>query len=116
MLKNKSTAPSTEWTPNHFAWSLVDGDELSVKLEEIPEGGESELHFHEKSRQFFFILEGKADVKVEERCYQLKKHDGIEVLPGKKHQISNRGTQKLLFLLISSPKVQENDILRIKTV
>jgi mannose-6-phosphate isomerase-like protein (cupin superfamily) len=84
----------------------MERDELSIKLEEIPEGGGSELHFHEKSRQFFFILEGEADVKVEDCCYKLKKHEGIEVLPGKKHQISNRGTQKLLFLLISSPKVQ----------
>lgn len=118
MIKNKSTVDMFEWAPNHFSWPLVDRNDLSIKLEEIPVGGKSEFHFHKRAFQFFFILEGEAAIKVEDSSFELKRNDGIEIPLSRRHQIENVGRNKLLFILISSPKVQDNDIftLREKTV
>ncbi|MFQ6108964.1 MAG: cupin domain-containing protein [Candidatus Aminicenantales bacterium] len=105
MVKNRATAPKVEWRPEHFAWAFLDSPELSVKLEEIPPQGRSEKHSHRKSRQFFFILEGRARFLKEEHSYSLEKHEAIEVEPEKSHQILNSGQKPLLFLLISYPRV-----------
>jgi mannose-6-phosphate isomerase-like protein (cupin superfamily) len=110
ILKSKSTIQQTEWAPNHFAWPLVDDGKLSVKLEEIPVAGESDSHLHKRSWQFFFVLDGEADVDIKNQRYQLRKHCGIGVFPNQQHQISNLGSEKLVFLLISSPRVEGDDI------
>lgn len=110
MIRNRSTVPVIEWASNHFSWPLVDSPELSVKFEEIPAGGKSELHYHNRSRQFFFILKGESVVKIENHSFLLKKYDGIEIPHRKKHQIENKGSGSLLFILISYPRVQEDDI------
>lgn len=110
MLKNVSKVSSVEWASSHFSWLFVDSHNIGVKLEEIPRGGKSDLHFHKKSYQFFFVLEGEAVFNMEDHSFGLKKHEGIEVSLGKKHQISNRGKERLLFLLVSSPKVRNDDI------
>ncbi|MFQ6088132.1 MAG: cupin domain-containing protein [Candidatus Methanofastidiosia archaeon] len=110
MIRNRSNVPKKEWAPNHFAWALVENDELSVKLEEIPIGGKSNIHYHKRARQFFFVLNGKATVKVENQEHLLKNHDEIEIPQNKRHQISNTGAKKLLFILVSSPRVLEDDI------
>lgn len=111
MKKNKLTISPMEWAPHHFAWHLVDHTELSVKLEEIPAGGSSGLHYHKKSRQFFFVLQGQASIKLEDRQYLLQKQEGLEIQPNQKHQISNNANENLRFLLISSPGIQQDDIL-----
>ena len=83
---------------------------MSIKVEEIPVAGHSDAHYHKESREFFFILEGRAKVDLTEGGYVLKKFDGIEISTESMHQISNIGEEKLLFLLISWPKVQEHDV------
>lgn len=110
MIRNRSNVLSQEWSPSHFAWSLTDRNEVSIKVEEIPVAGHSDAHYHKESRQFFFILEGRAKVDLTEGGYMLKKFDGIEISTESMHQISNIGEEKLLFLLISWPKVQEHDV------
>ena len=110
MLKNMSKVPGVEWAPSHFSWTLVDYENICVKIEEIPPEGKSEIHFHTKSFQFFLILNGEATFKLEDRTLVLRKHDGIEIPSKKRHQILNPGKKNLQFLIISSPRVQEDDI------
>jgi mannose-6-phosphate isomerase-like protein (cupin superfamily) len=111
MLKIKSAANRVEWAPEHFSWTLVDKDDLTVKLEEIPAKGKSDLHFHQRAFQFFFILEGEAEMHLREKNYSLEKHEGVEIPLNIEHQIVNKGETKLFFMLISCPKVQPEDIL-----
>jgi mannose-6-phosphate isomerase-like protein (cupin superfamily) len=89
---------------------LVDHENLSIKLEELPPGGRSDLHFHNKARQFFFLIRGQALVEVDEEMTPLGTEQGVEVPPGRRHQIVNPGDDKTVFVLVSSPRVRENDI------
>ncbi len=114
MKKSQENTPRTEWGRDHYSWPLVDSRDLGIKVEEIPPGGHSETHVHKKSRQFFFVLEGKASFLLEKSTFSLKRYEGMEVLAGKKHQIRNGGKEKLLFLLVSFPRVEESDIFRLK--
>lgn len=110
MQKSKGSVPKTEWAPEHFAWALVDDRDVSIKLEEIPPDGSSDTHYHKRSRQFFFVLEGRALMSIDDTDYPLESEAGIDVLPGKLHRIANRGSETLKFLLVSVPRVQPDDI------
>jgi mannose-6-phosphate isomerase-like protein (cupin superfamily) len=110
MLKNRQNTTRVEWSAGCFSWQLIDDKKVSIKMEEIYPGGRSDTHFHTKSIQFFFILEGEASFSLEDTQFDLKKHDGLEIPLNKKHQIINSGENNLIFLLISFPPVQEDDI------
>ena len=101
MIRSKSNSPRVEWAPRHFSWSLCDHQKMSIKIEEIPPDGKSDLHFHPGCYQFFFILEGKAEFIKEDSTYNLSKHQGIEVPCGVNHKIMNSGKNNLIFILIS---------------
>lgn len=67
--------------------------------------GSSEVrHYHERSRQFFFILSGEALMELDGEKILLKKNDGIEIPPGTPHKIINNSTDEIHFIVISSPK------------
>jgi len=110
MLKSRLNTPRVEWSPGCFSWHLVDDRKASIKIEEIKSGGRSDAHFHTRSAQFFFILEGQAALNIENNQYGLNKHEGLEIPLGAKHQILNTGKTSLLFLLVSIPPVEEDDI------
>lgn len=110
MIKTKRNTTAVEWSPGCFSWHLVDDKKISIKMEEIEPGGLPDSHFHTESIQFFFILEGRAAFNVENDQHELKKHEGIEIPLKARHQILNPGETNLLFLLVSIPPVQEDDI------
>ncbi len=67
--------------------------------------GTSEVkHYHEKSRQFFYILSGEASIIMGEENFILKEHEGIEIPPKSPHKISNHSGTELHFLVVSQPK------------
>jgi mannose-6-phosphate isomerase-like protein (cupin superfamily) len=57
------------WGNNCDGWNLVDQPGLSVKMERMPPHTAEEAHYHERARQFFFILKGTATFETSEgRC------------------------------------------------
>ena len=112
LFRSKSTCTCEEWKENHFSWILVDKPSVSIKLEEIPPGGSSDLHYHKNSLQFFFIIKGRALFYIDTQKIYLKENEGVEVPPLVKHKIESIGNESLVFILVSAPKVLEEDILR----
>lgn len=113
-MKKLNKLKKIEWSRNHFAWTLIETDYGNLKFEEIPVNGKSDIHFHQNSTQFFFITQGKAKFILDKEKYVLNENEGTEVLPGKSHQITNIGNNKLLFLLASFPSVKDTDIFPFK--
>ena len=113
MKKTRATATASEWASGHYAWPLVQQEGLSVKLEEIPPGGGSDAHYHRRSRQFFFILGGRALVRLGGAELELGPQEGVEVELGLAHQIVNAGDEALTFLLVSAPAVAPDDIIEV---
>jgi mannose-6-phosphate isomerase-like protein (cupin superfamily) len=84
-------------------WQLVRTPELSVILERMPPGASEVRHDHERTRQFFFVLEGELTIEMAGEKSILCPQQGIEVAPKTPHQVFNRSTQDLRFLVISQP-------------
>jgi mannose-6-phosphate isomerase-like protein (cupin superfamily) len=112
------------WGDNCDGWNLVDKAELSVKMERMPPHTAEQEHFHQRARQFFFILKGTAtfvfvegvgpvvDAKTVENAetvegvetrIEVKAQQGLEVPAGLRHRILNESEQDLEFILCSQP-------------
>lgn len=94
------------WGPEHNpcdGWHLVRTSKLSVILERMPPGTSEVRHHHERARQFFFVLEGELTIGIEGDEFVLSRQQGIEVAPTVLHQVFNRSSRDVRFLVISQP-------------
>lgn len=92
------------WGDGCDGWHLLKHDELSIIHERVPPGKSERKHYHKKSRQFFYVLEGSATLEVEDRSFTLHEHEGIEIAPMTPHRLHNASSNDLIFLVISAPK------------
>lgn len=91
------------WGGNCDGWHLAKNEILSVIQERVPPGSSETSHFHEISRQFFYILEGEGTIEFKGEAVKLLKNEGIEIPPGTAHKFRNNSAEDVTFLVISSP-------------
>jgi mannose-6-phosphate isomerase-like protein (cupin superfamily) len=97
------TAEHYTWGEVSDGWHLVKSANLSVIQERMPPGAAEVRHYHQHARQFFFILSGIATMELNGEEQTLAMRQGIEVPPGAPHQMYNRSSDPLEFLVISQP-------------
>ncbi len=91
------------WGNSCDGWHLLKRGDMSVIQERVPAGSAEVMHYHETSRQFFYILEGEGTMVFEDREIILEEGRGIEVEPMIKHQFTNHSQTDVHFLVISVP-------------
>jgi mannose-6-phosphate isomerase-like protein (cupin superfamily) len=91
------------WGDHCDGWNLVDTADLSVKMERMPGHTAEQEHFHERARQFFFILRGTAVFETEEGRIEVLAQQGLEIPPRLRHRIRNESDTDLEFILCSQP-------------
>src|SRR6185369_13363842 len=96
------------WGDGCEGWRLLQGDDLSVIQERVPAGKAEVMHYHNHARQFFYILEGSAQMVFENEIIPLAKGDGIEIPPRIKHRFENVSERDVIFLVVSAPKSQND--------
>ena len=99
-----------QWGNVCDSWDLVDNSGLSVKQELMPPGTSEQLHYHQLSQQFFFILKGTATFEVEGKQIEVSVHQGWQIHAGEKHRIINKGNINLEFILCSQPSIKNDRI------
>lgn len=99
-----------QWGKVCKSWGLVENVGLSVKQEMMPPGSSEQLHYHEKSQQFFFILTGMATFEIEGKQVEVTVHEGLQIFAGEKHRIINNGSSNLEFILCSQPSISNDRI------
>lgn len=68
-----------------------------------PGSGPGPYHFHAKSDNVYFVLEGEISVVVEGEEYRLGPHDALFIPPGLRHATSNSGNTPARFIEIYAP-------------
>ena len=103
--------PASTATADHYVWGevcdgwhLVRAENLSVIEERMPPGAEEQRHWHERARQFFYVLEGELTMQFDDRAVILQSRQGIEIAPGLPHQAKNTSNAEVSFLVISQPR------------
>jgi mannose-6-phosphate isomerase-like protein (cupin superfamily) len=103
-LVSISNVEHYHWGADSEGWHLLKRDDISIIQERVPAGGKEVLHYHERSRQFFYILEGEGRIVFEDRTITLKKGDGLEIPLLIKHRFENHSAAEVIFLVVSAPK------------
>lgn len=103
IVSNKN-ARHYHWKTVCDGWHLVDREDLSVITERMPPHTAEDMHYHETSRQFFYILSGQAVMQFADGEETLRAGEGIEVAPDDAHQMTNNSDSDIEFLVVSMPK------------
>ena len=106
MVASIDNAEHYIWGEISEGWHLLGRDDLSVMQERVPSGAGEVMHYHNRARQFFYILEGEGTMVLEYHQLVLKKGQGVEIPPGIKHQFKNQSNTDVLFLVISTPSTK----------
>jgi len=98
-----SNAEHYTWRGKSDGWHLLKHDDLSVIQERVPAGGREVMHYHERSRQFFYVLQGEGSLALEDQKVILRSGEGLEIAPGIRHRFENNSESEVIFLVISAP-------------
>jgi mannose-6-phosphate isomerase-like protein (cupin superfamily) len=60
-------------------------------------------HKHKVQEQVYHVLEGEGLMEIDGKTDVVRKHDFIFLPPGVEHSISNTGLTDLVFLVVTSP-------------
>jgi mannose-6-phosphate isomerase-like protein (cupin superfamily) len=101
---NTATAEHYCWGTQCDGWHLLNQADLSVIQERVPPGQQEQRHYHQHSRQFFYILQGEGAIEIAGTTIRLESNQGIEIPPGMSHQFQNLSDPDVVFLVISAPK------------
>lgn len=99
---SKNNAEHYNWGINCDGWYLLKTTNLSIIQEKVPPGKFEVKHYHKKSKQFFFVLKGTATIDVDGIEYTINEQDGIFIDANITHQLINKGSEDIEFLVISS--------------
>ncbi|WP_153977780.1 cupin domain-containing protein [Paenibacillus xylanilyticus] len=103
MKISKQNAAHYIWGAQCDGWHLVQNEGLSIIHECMPAGTDEIRHYHNVSRQFFFILSGVGCMELDGVEYILEPHEGLEIPPGVPHQMQNTSANEVEFLVVSLP-------------
>ncbi|UTW45601.1 cupin domain-containing protein [bacterium SCSIO 12696] len=101
---NTKNSDHYKWGQSSDGWHLLKSDGLSVIEERVPAGESEERHYHNESQQFFYVLYGIAHLEISGDVYEVHAGSGIHVSAKAPHQLMNKSSGDLRFLVISQPK------------
>ncbi|HZS44149.1 MAG TPA: cupin domain-containing protein [Blastocatellia bacterium] len=108
---NNATAEHYKWGSDCDGWHLLKRDDLSVIEEQMPPGTSEVKHYHQRSRQFFFVLSGILTIQFLDSTETLRQFEGVEISPGTQHQVLNNSGEDVRFLVISQPRSHGDRVL-----
>jgi mannose-6-phosphate isomerase-like protein (cupin superfamily) len=73
----------------------------------VPAGAATQRHYHKKSEEFYFILEGEGIMEVDAERRTVSRGDAILIPAGAWHQIT--ASQSLRFLCCCAPPYSNDD-------
>ena len=75
----------------------------------VPPACSTDEHYHAKTEEIYFILEGEGRMRVEDETQDVRVGDSIAIPPGKKHKLWNTGSSPLRLLCCCAPCYEHLD-------
>lgn len=105
------------------AFTTLDGSEIrellahrnssirnqSLAEARLPPGASTTPHYHPKTEEIYYILEGAAVMRIGDESRSVGPGDAIAIPPGIVHQITNTGDTALKFLCCCAPGYEHDD-------
>jgi len=84
-------------------------EKQSLAEAELPPDGVTQRHYHRKSEELYFILEGQATMEIDGETRKVAQGDGILIPAGTWHQIHASQDSPLRFLCCCAPPYSHED-------
>jgi mannose-6-phosphate isomerase-like protein (cupin superfamily) len=75
----------------------------------LPVGGATTPHYHPRTEEIYYVLEGQGSMQVGDETLAVGPGDAIAIPPGVLHQIRNAGPVVLKFLCCCVPAYEDED-------
>ena len=75
----------------------------------LPPGGQTAPHYHPKTEEIYYILEGRGRMQIGDEVQIVEPGDAIAIPPGAIHTIQNVGDNTLKFLCCCAPAYEHED-------
>jgi len=75
----------------------------------LPAGAATERHYHRKSEEFYYILEGQGAMEIDGETRPVRPGDAVLIPPGAWHQISANQDQPVRLLCCCAPPYSHED-------
>jgi len=104
-IQNEFITPEGEIIYELIGASALRGETTHHSLAQIiiPPGKSCALHFHKKSEETYYILNGEGWMRIDQKEFSLHPGQACLIEPGENHQIFNRGQVDLEFLAVCAP-------------
>ncbi len=67
-------------------------------------------HVHKVQEQVYYVLEGEGILTLDDTKNLMRPNDYVYVPPGVRHSFTNTGTQGLVFLVITTPASDDEEV------
>ena len=96
---------------------LEEGTHYTVKKLIVNSGGKLSLQSHQHRSEHWIIVEGEAEVTINDEIKILKENETIFIPQGSKHRLANKAAKKLTIIeLWYGDILDENDIERFEDI
>jgi mannose-6-phosphate isomerase-like protein (cupin superfamily) len=102
-IKNVANAEHYTWGVACDGWRLLNGPDLAVIQERIPPGRGEVRHYHQRSRQLFYVLSGRLQIELNGEMHMVGEGDSLEIPPSSPHCVRNPFEDAADFIVISAP-------------
>ena len=85
-IVDTANAEHYEWGDKCDGWHFIKTDSLSIIRETMPSMTKEILHYHDKAKQFFYILSGIATFEINGLVYNVGQNRGICIKPRIRHR------------------------------
>ena len=75
-----------------LGWYLLESPGFNVKLEKIPPGGTTNMHYHKGMAQFFFVTSGVLSIETNGEVIEVHSGHGINLEGEVKHRVHNNSS------------------------
>jgi mannose-6-phosphate isomerase-like protein (cupin superfamily) len=81
----------------------------------LPAGKSTTPHYHPLTEEIYYILSGRAVMRIGQETREVGPGDAIAIPPGEEHQITNVGSETLKFLCCCAPQYEHTDTVLLDT-
>lgn len=90
-----------------------------IRLQSLAEarlapGAKTQAHFHPRTEEIYYILAGEARMRLGDEVRQVGPGDAIAIPPREPHQITNTGSEPLVFLCCCAPAYEHADTVMVE--
>jgi mannose-6-phosphate isomerase-like protein (cupin superfamily) len=91
------------WGDNCDGWFLLKDPGVHLIQECMPPNAVEKLHFHNRSRQFFYVLPGELSMLLGQERLLIRAGEGLAVEPKLPHEARNSSRENVEFIVMSCP-------------